>query len=168
MEIQKVYASGGVPTPDQLQGLGNLAQTLGAFIGQMAQNPADKPRVKEYEDAFTKLMDHLKGLEQHLQQSMKAQAGAQQPNGADPKDAAKVQAMLIQAQTKAQIAENSAQSRTRQKEQQFQLAEKRKNQELAATITRDGIEARHGLMVDRMKALDESQTAANEPESAEK
>lgn len=157
LELQKAFAKGGMVTPDEIGGLNNLGKHIGMFLEEMARNEDEKEKVKEYEDAFGQLMNHVKGLEQRLQQAMKAQAkqagaGAQGGNG---KDAAKVQAMLIQAQTKAKIAENSAAARTRQKEEQFQKAEARKDQQVQADIQRQGVETRHELLANRLKALSE-------------
>ena len=94
---------------------------------------------------------------------MQAQAEQGGGNGQmDPKEMAKVQAMLMQAQTKAQIAERSAAARTRQKEVQFQLAEKRKDQQLAADLQRQGAMTRHELMSNRFKKLTEAAQSLGE------
>jgi ribosomal protein S8E len=66
-----------------------------------------------------------------------------------------VQAMLIQAQTKAKIAETSATQRTQQKQKQWEMGEQRKNAQLGADIKRKGVETRHELLANRLKALAE-------------
>ena len=158
-EIQKALKQGGVVSPDQLNGLLNLGGHIQKFLqelGESAIDQDDKENLKEYEQAFSVLSNHVKGLAQRLQEAMKKSAqgnGDQGAAGPDPKDAAKVEAMLIQAKTKAAIAERSAAARTRQKEEQFQKAEVRKDQELAANLQRDGITTRHELMADRLRVL---------------
>ena len=72
--------------------------------------------------------------------------------GEDPEDAAKVQAMLIQAETKAKIAANSAAARTQQKEVQFAMEERRKDL-IRADISREGAKSRHELMRKRLHTI---------------
>jgi hypothetical protein len=152
-EIQKGMAAGGMVPPEQLAGLQNLGKTIGLFIGEMARNEDEKEKVKEYENAFGQMMNHIKAFEQRLQQAMKAQ----QPKSAngDGADQAKVQAMLIQAQTKAKIAENSAAQKTRQKQVQWEMGEQRKDQQTQADIARQNVRTRHELIAGRLKALAE-------------
>lgn len=155
MEMQKIFAKGGMANPDEINGLANLGKTIASFLDEMSRNENEKDKVREYQDALGQLMNHLKGLAQRLQESMKKASGGNGAPGPDPKDAAKVQAMLIQAQTKAAIAERSAAARTRQKEEQFQKAEMRKDQQTQSDITREGVRTRHQLMAERLKSLSE-------------
>jgi len=162
--------TGGVIAPDKLMGLMNLEKHIASFLEIMAGNPSDKEKVRQYQDAFGKLQNHLKGLAQRLEQAMQAQQGGNgEQQGGDPKDAAKVQAMIIQAQTKAKIAENSATQRTRQKEEQFQKGEVRKDEQTAAQIARDGVKTRHELMANRMRTIAElsNQAETATPETTE-
>lgn len=155
--IQKVFQRGGLPTIDEMLGMQNMVKHIGDFIGLMDQNEDEAEKVRQYQDALKQLDNHIKAFGQRLQQQMKASAaagnGGQQ--GTDPKDMAKVQAMLLQAQTKARIAENSAASRTRQKQQQWEMDQRRKDMQIAADIQRDGVVTRHELMASRLKALAE-------------
>lgn len=156
--VKKAMDRGGMSTPDELGGMSNMATQINGVLGIMAANPQLKDRVRQYQNLFGSLANHIKAFAQRLQQQMKA--GAEAGNGApqpDPKDAAKVQAMLIQAETKAKIAERSAASRTQQKEVQFQLAEKRKDQEAQSDLAREGAMTRHELMASRLKALTEAE-----------
>jgi hypothetical protein len=156
--IQKIMQQGGMATPDQLNGLLNLGTKIGELLKVMGQNPEEKEKIRQYEDAYAQLMNHVKGLAQRLQQQMDKQQPQQGgDNGEAAKEQAKVQAMLIQAQTKAKIAENSAAARTQQKEVQFQNAERRKDEELEANLQRDGAVTRHDMMAERLKALAETE-----------
>ena len=147
---------GGMATPDELSGLMNLGKHIEEFLKVMATNEDEKEKTKQLEDMFGQLMNHVKGLAQRLQEQAKKQAGANgAQQGGDPKDAAKVQAMLIQAQTKAKIAETSAAQRTQQKQTQWEMGEQRKNLQTAAEIQRGGVRTRHELLANRLKALSE-------------
>jgi hypothetical protein len=165
LQIQKIMQRGGTATQDEIAGLNNLGQHIDQFLQIMASNPSDKPKVREYQDAFGQLMNHVKGLEQRLQQAMKAQAGGNGngQQGGDPKDAAKAQAIVSFGKVKEGIAERSAASRTRQKEEQFQKGEVRKDQQTAADIARSGVVTRHELMANRLKVLTEAAEPSNEP-----
>ena len=144
-------------SPDDLQGMANLIQQIQAVLSVMASNKDEKKNVRELEKHLSDLSNHVKGFAQRLQQQQQAQQkqGQQQPGGNGAETAAKVQAMLIQAQTKAKIAEQSAANRTRQKDQQFQANERRQDQKFIADIGREGARTRHQLLADRMKALSE-------------
>jgi hypothetical protein len=117
----------------------------------MARNPDEKPKLKEFEDGLGKLMNHLKGFEQRLQAATKKQAGA---NGAGAGDG-KREAAIIMAQTKAQIAQNSAAQRTAQKQQQWEMGERRKDLQTQADLQREGVKTRHELLANRLRALAE-------------
>ena len=154
MTIQKIMQRGGTATPDELGGLMNLGKHIGDFLGIMSRNEDDKPKVREFEAAFSQLMNHVKGLAQRLQESAKQQVGAPgEAQGPDPKDAAKAQAMVIQAQTKAQIADASAAQKRQIKSDQFSADQERRDKQIAADIQRDGVVTRHELMSERLKSL---------------
>lgn len=157
LEIQRIMQTTGMPTPQELGGLLNLGRTIGQFLELMNQSAQagdtdEKDKVRQYQDLFNQLMNHIKAFGQRLQQSMKQQVGARGPS---PGSDGKREAAIIMAQTKAKIAENSAAARTRQKEQQFQAAQKREDQKLVADIQREGVVTRHDLLANRLKALSE-------------
>jgi hypothetical protein len=163
LTIQKIMQRGGTATPDELGGLMNLGKHIKDFLDIMAKPatgkgaaPEDKHKIKQLEDAFGQLMNHVKALAQRLQESMKKQAGAN-GNGAqgDPKAAAQVQGMMMQAQTKAKILADTAALKQRHKDQSFQSDQKRKDAQTAAEITRGGVRTRHELLANRLKALAE-------------
>lgn len=160
LTIQRILQK-GIPTPEELNGMLNLGRHVGIFLGIMAKEAEGatgdqdtKEKLRQYEDALNQLLNHIKALGQRMQQAMKAQAGQAGAQG-DGKDAAKVQAMLIQAQTKAAIADRASQQRTRQKEEHFQKEERRKDQQAQADLLREGVRTRHELMANRLKALAE-------------
>lgn len=153
--VGNAMKAGGMATPEKLTGMLNMQVHIAQLLGIMQSNPDEKVKVRGYKDAFGKISNHIKAMAQRLQQQMQAQA-KQQGNGdggEQAKTAAKIQAMVIEADAKAKIMENSAAARTRQKEEQFQLAEQRKDQESTARIKREAIETRHELLRERVKAL---------------
>ena len=161
LTIQKIMQRGGTATPDELGGLMNLGKHIKDFLDIMAKPakgkgafPEDKQKIKQLEDAFGQLMNHVKALAQRLQESAKKQAGA---NGAgaqgDPKAAAQVQSTMLMGQTKAKILEANAALKQKHKDAQFQSDQKRKDQQTSAEITRGGVRTRHELLANRLKAL---------------
>lgn len=160
LEVQKIVQRGGMANPDEIAGLNNLGQHIGIFLAEMAketQGPkaaqATKEKVRQYEQALSDLMNHVKSFAQRLQQAMQAQA-KQQTQGNGQSDG-KREAALIMAQTKAQIAERSSAQRTQQKQVQWEMGERRKDLQTQADIAREGIRTRHELMANRLKVLAE-------------
>lgn len=151
-EIKKGMAAGGMVPADRLMGLQNLAKTAGEFIAEMARNPDEKEKTKQYEDALSQLTNQLKAFGQRLQQAMKAQ---QPKPGANGQSDGKRESAIIMAQTKAQIAANSAEQRTAQKQKQWEMGEARKNQQTQSDIDRANVRTRHELVAKRLKALQE-------------
>jgi hypothetical protein len=159
MTIQKIMQRGAMATPDELTGLMNLGKHIGEFLAIMATNEDDKQKVKQYEDAFGQLMNHVKALAQRLQESMQ-QDGQNGQAQVDPKAQAQAQATMLMGETKAKILASTAAMKQQQKEEQFQADQRRKDAQTAAEIARTGARTRHELMANRMKTLAET---AEEP-----
>lgn len=120
-KVQEIMQSGGVGTPADVIGLDKSAQYVNGYIQQLAQDKQQKARVKEYGDQLGQIMNEVKAFQQRQQEQ------AQQQNGnghIDPKDAAKIQAILITAQTKAKIQSDSHAQRTAQRQLQFEQKQK--------------------------------------------
>jgi len=166
MMIQRIEQNGNMATPEQLIGLQTVGQTIGEQIQILAQDKGQQQRVRAYSDDLGKLMNLLKGFAQRLaQQAKEAQANGNGQGGLDPKDAAKIKAILIQADVKAKNAAQSHAQRTAQRQVQWEMDEKRKQEqhqldlqkerrthqadlaakdiETAASIRRDRIAASH-------------------------
>lgn len=107
--VQKIEQKGGMATEDQIVGLQNMANHISGHIQIIAQDPEEKQRVKQYGDVIGKIMNMVKAYAQRLQEQMQEQG-----QGGDPETNAKVQAMLIQAQSKAKIAEATNQMKIEQ------------------------------------------------------
>jgi len=145
-EVQKVNGNGKMTTPDKLAGMQNLGgmdldgkpipgNGAMAHIKALSKDPKEKQVVKNLSDLLGKQMNEVRAFAQRLHQAMQKQAqqngGQAQP---DPKDIAKVQGMQLQAQTKAQIAQQSAAQRTAQKQIMFEQKMKQDRQKHQADL----------------------------------
>jgi hypothetical protein len=149
--IKELVESGGMATPNDLRGFGNMAQEIKRFLGLMGQNEGDLERVKGYEQALNDLMNHVKAFEQRLQQQMKAAAKQNGKQGVDGKIAGQVQGQIILAQTKAKLQEARSAQRMEQDRQRtaqdlaqqqakFEMEEQRREREHNAELRRTGNE----------------------------
>ncbi len=126
----------GMPTMQDIIGLGNLATHIQKFIQAIGGGQTDQPRLKQYSDMLGQLMNHVKAMAQQLQQAQGQQQG-QDGNGEAALTQGKVQAMLIQAQAKAKNAETSHAQRTAQKQASWELDNQRKDSQLQAELRRE-------------------------------
>lgn len=124
--VKQVMQRGGVATPEELMGFNNLAQHISAQLRKFAQDRKVKAKAKQYGDALGKLMNQVKAFAQRLQAARKkqmqaqAQPGANGGGGLDPKDAAKIQATILTARTKAKLREDEHTTKQAQEEIRFQ------------------------------------------------
>ena len=160
--LQTIMQNGGMTDQKELVGLNNMGQHIDAFLQEMAKNKANAPKVREYSDKLGQFMNHVKGLEQRLQESMK-QAGGNGAPGPDPQEAAKAQSMVIQADMKAKLAEQSHTAKTAQRQTSWEMEEQRKNIQTGADIEREAVKTRHDMMHNRLKTL---ATMEDEPQPA--
>jgi len=161
LEVQRIFKRGAVPTPDELNGLLNLGKHIGEILQLMGKQVKDekgdkdsKAKLRKYEDIFKQLMNHVKALAQRMQQQMQAQA-KQGAKGNGAQGDGKREAAIVLAQTKAQIEASRSRQKMQQRDQQFQGEERRKDQQTAAEIQRQGVRTRHELLANRLKALAE-------------
>jgi hypothetical protein len=164
LTIKKIMDRGGTATPDELAGLWNIGKHIDEFLKIMASNPDEKEKVRQYEDAFGQLMNHVKGLAQQLEQSMQKQQAEGAAPQQDPAAAGKLQSMMMQAKAKADTLTATAALKEQHKDQQFQADEARKDLQTQAQIERTGAITRHDLMADRLKTLAEIGTQAQSTE----
>lgn len=154
--IEKAMQSGGMVPADQLQGLTNMSQHTKQILEIEAQNPKQKPNLAPYEENLSQIDNHLKAFAQRLMAQMKAQQKAMgQPGEGNGKDAAKIQGMMMINQAKAANLRESHAQRAAQKQQGWEAEQQRKNLQTQADIERQGVQTRHELMANRLKALAE-------------
>lgn len=163
MIIQKAQQSGGVADAQTIQGLQNMAQNISQHIAIIAQDPNEKQRVKQYGDQMGKMMNLVKAMAQRLQEQMQQQA-EQQGNGSDPETAAKIQSTIIQAQTKSQLQKESHAQRTAQRQIQFEMTQKQKEEQHALEMRVKAAEADLELLKERFKLNEKRDNAAKKKE----
>ena len=120
--IQRCMQKKGA-TPEEITGLQMLSQHVAGHIQIIAQDPAEKARVKQYGDQLGKLNNAVRALAQQLEEKMKQSQGKDQM---DPKDVAKIQAIQVAAKVKADNMAKSHAQRTAQRQVQWELEMKRK------------------------------------------
>jgi hypothetical protein len=143
-KVQQINQMGGVGTPQDVQGINGFAQYVGQYIGQLAQDPENKQRVKQYGDVLGKLMNQVKAFQQRQQQ-------AQQQNGnghPDPEALAKIQVNAQAAAQKLQQKQQSHQQKLTQKAQDFQL---RQQTEKARALSDISIKTAEAVASNRTK-----------------
>lgn len=136
--VQQINQSGGVGTPQQVKGLSAFAQYVGQYIQQLAQDPMNKERVKQYGDALGKEMNMVKAFAQRQQQAAQKQNG----NGhIDP-----------EAMVKAQLAQQSGQQKLVQKEQSHRQKMTQKQQDFVAKQNQDKAKTLSQISLETAKA----------------
>jgi hypothetical protein len=133
--VQQVQQSGGVGTREQILGLGNMAQHVGAFLQLMGKSKDEAPKVRQYEQALGQITNLLKGFAQRFQQQ--SAAGNGQGGGVDAKDRAKIAATVLTAQTKAKLAQQSHAQRTAQRQVSFEMKEQQEERRHRADLRRE-------------------------------
>lgn len=155
--LRRIEGTGSNPPIDQILGLQTVAshvEQLIAFVAQdsaqphhrgMPEDKSVKQKVKLWSDDLAKIMNQLKGYAQRWQESQKQQQQGQ----LDP-NMAKIQAEIIRAQMKANLAKQSHAERTAQRqitfEQQFKQEQQRNELELVQKAQDIAIEGQRKRM----------------------
>lgn len=147
-KVQQMMQSGGMGTPQDVQGLQMAAQYTESFIQQLAQDETQKDRVKQYGDALGKMMNEVKGMAQRQEQA--AQKAAQS-NGQDPAAAAKVQAIMMTAQAKIQQGSQSHANKTAQRQLSFEQKQRESAQKHAFDLQKDAATTALELAAEKQK-----------------
>lgn len=152
--IKRIQMTGNVPTPQELTGLQNTGLHVSQHIQLMAQDKTAQQQVRKYGDELKELMNLVKAFGQRLQEQMQKQSGAQ--NGEKSQEiAAKMQAIMLQAQTKSKIAEESHALKTAQRKLQFEQQLKQNAQKHQVDIAARELEAESNIRMNRMKSTKE-------------
>ena len=126
-------------TMDRVLGLANVIQHIQEQMQLISQDPGQEQNIKIYNDGLGQASNYIKGYVQRLQEQAQAQAEAGAAgNGMDPETAAKIQAMLITAQSKSQIAAANSEQKRTQKQIAFDQDQQRKNAGTIAEAQRKG------------------------------
>jgi len=145
--IQMTQQSGQMPTPERVSGMFNLLNHIAQHIQIIAQDQNEKQRVKQYGDQLGKLGNMLKGIAQQVAEQQQAGNGE---GGQNAELAAKIQAMQLQAQVKAENTKTAHAQRTAQRQIAFELEQQRKNEALAADLRRSQVEAAQDFRLNDM------------------
>lgn len=119
--IASIEQRGGMARPDELKGLKNLSIHIKAQIGMVARDENEKEYVREQMDVVGRADNYLKAYEQRLMEAAKQKQAQGNGNGLDPKDAAKIQGMVLSSQVKAQNQRESHAQRAAQRDVAFQI-----------------------------------------------
>lgn len=167
--VQQISQRGGVATPEELNGLQNMAQHISQHIAVIAQDKNEKQRVKQYGDQLGKLMNLVKAFAQRLQEQMKQQQAGNGQGGPDPEVLAKIEATKITAEAKAANTRESHAARTAQRQVQFEMETDQKKQQHALDMQLESARAQLDLMVEKAKAeIDIAREHAKEAAKAKK
>ncbi len=145
-DIQRIEQMGGNPDLPRVLGLTNVIQHLQEKVQILAADKNAKPMVKQFMDALGEAANYVKAYMERIQEAM-----AEQGQQMDPKDQSKIQAMLIAAQSKAQIAEDNAAQKRRHKEMQFVHDQKRKDDASKADIHRKAVQTAADIQMAKAK-----------------
>lgn len=133
--VQNIMQTGGVGTPQQVNGMQMAAQYTGAFMQMLAGDDTMKQQVKQFGDALGKIMNMVKAFAQRQQQA--AQAAAQKQPQLDPETQAKIAADMATTQQKLRSKDAAAQQRMLHKQQQFMADQQRQNAKTLAEIQQE-------------------------------
>jgi hypothetical protein len=163
LEVQRIEAAGGSPSMEKVQGLANAVQHITQQIEPLQVVEPLAEQVRAWQDALGQAANRIKAYVQRIQEAMQEQGGQM-----DPADAAKLQAIILSAQTKAQIAEENAAMKRKHKEIAFHQDQQRKDAATAAELQRKGVKTQADVAVLDVKAradiIRQNVIAANEPE----
>lgn len=130
-ELQVIEQAGGNPPLSRVLGLANVIAHLMERIQMIAVDENLKPLVKQFLDALKNAGNLVKAYMQRIQEAM-----AEQQQQGDPEAMAKIQAMMVTAESKARIMEDNAAQKRRHAEMKFVQDEKRKNDAAALEAKR--------------------------------
>ena len=151
-KLQMIQQQGSIGTPMDVMGLMLAAQYAGSFIGMLQQDPESKQKARELGDALGQVSNLIKALMQQQQQAQQA-AAQQNGNGQDPEAMAKVQAMMMQAQVKAENAKQSHAEKTAQRQISFEQKTKQDQQKQALDLRTKAQNAKLKIAENRAKAV---------------
>jgi hypothetical protein len=152
--VTKIQKTDGMGTPDQLQGVQNIAQHVGQNLQILAGDEQSKELVRALQQQLAQVMNKVKEFAQRLQQAMQQRNG-QQGGGMDPKDVAKIAATNAMTQAKIELAKKSHGQKTAQRQIAFEHQMRQDAQRNAMEMQRDAAKINLDIAAQRMKTFDE-------------
>lgn len=132
--VKRIEDSGGMATWNEIVGMVNLSTHIEEHVKILSQDPEQKQRVKQYEDALGRLMNMVKAYRQRFDEAQKASQQAQA--GPDPGEVAKLEAEKARTQVKLDATRESHAQRTSQRQVQWEMEERRKQEQHAIDMQR--------------------------------
>jgi hypothetical protein len=168
-DVQSIEQMGGAAEPRRLFGLQNVMQHIEQQMMLIQEDPGQQENLRMFRDALTQIANVLKAFFQQAAEMAQSQQQAGQEGGLTPEAQAKIQAMIITAQSKAEIAAANAEQKRMQKEIAFQQEQQRKDASLLGDAQRKGAQTRADIAsLDLKTAADMRRTAVTpQPESEE-
>lgn len=164
--IQKAkQMQGDMATAEQITGMQNVAGHIAQHLQIIAQDENEKPRVKQYGDALGKMMNEVRAFAQRLQEQMAEQNGQQQ---GDPEAAAKIEAMMMQAQAKSANTRESHAQRTAQRQAQWEMEQQRGQQSHQLEMQKESQRAELDIQKQAAKAQIDITKARAKPEKRDR
>jgi hypothetical protein len=160
LKIAEIRKRDNMGTLEELQGLDNMMRHMVEHMAILAQDPGAKQIVAEFNQQTHELQNLIKGFVQRLQQAMEAQA-QEQGNQPDPEAMAKIQAMMMQSQAKAENTRESHAQRTAQRQIAFEMEQERRAQEFAAEQERENVRTAAEITRESVKEANEPKTTSS-------
>lgn len=150
IKIRGVEKQGGMTDMRTITGLANVGHEIAQHLQHLAQDRGQKNLVKMIRDKLGKLMNMVKAYYQRLTEQMKKR-GQQ----GDPAVQAKIQAIMLTANTQAHIKEAANQQKMRHKELGFVMEQRRRDMEAGVDARRSMMEAEVGAAAEDIKTAAE-------------
>ncbi len=148
LEMEQIDQSNEVPDMRRIIGLANVVQHTMDIVTTLQDDPGAGSQIKVFSDILAQAMNRIEKLAADYQKEQQEQGNP----GMSAQDQAKIQAMLITAQTKAKVAEASAAQKRDHKEIAFQNDQRRKEQALQAQIAAKDAETSSSILRDNLTA----------------
>ena len=158
--IQKAEQSGGMASPQQIEGFQNVAKNVQQHLQILAQDKSNKQFVAAAAKELSKLMNMVRAFAQRLQQQAQKQGGNGN-GGLPPETQAKLAGTIISAKSKAALSEKSHAQKTAQRQVAFELEERRKQDAFENEQRLKSIEAVHEHNRNLLASMDEDKGSDN-------
>jgi hypothetical protein len=159
-QLQKTEQQGGMPQPQDVSGMMNVMQHIQQEASRLQGDDSMEPFVRQVGDALKNAGNLVKGYMQRIEEAQMAQAEAQ-GGDADPK----VQAMLLQAETKARIQEANAEQKRAQREAQFVADQRRKDAAVLGEAQRSGARVQAEIAATDLRAAADIQRGSQQQDN---
>lgn len=114
--LERAKQLGPMTSVQEILGIENIAMLIQELIQALSKDKTLAEKINKYEIELAPMLKDIQTLAETMARNQQATSGGTQP---DPKDAAKAQAILTQADMKAKIADRASDQRTRQREEQW-------------------------------------------------